>query len=76
MSETSHGEKMNCWEETRVHVCVYVSCVFSQSERTYSSLTPQVETVIIEVSTVQALRGRRVMGRTSHGLETSHGEKR
>ena len=30
----------------------------SQPERTYWSLTPQLETIIIEVSTVQALRSR------------------
>ena len=35
-----------------------VLAFLSQSERTYRGLTPQLETVITEVSTVQALRSR------------------
>ena len=40
-------------------MCLFnVLAFLSKPERTYGSLTPQLEKVIIEVSTVQALRSR------------------
>ena len=57
---------------TKVHV--YVQC--SKPERTYGHFTPQLETVIIEVSiyTVQALRSRAYphrLHRAKHLLSTN-----
>ena len=51
----------NEWMNEKPQKCMYmlnVLAFLSKPERTYWSLTPQLETVIIEVSTVQALRWR------------------
>ena len=40
---------------TKVHVYVQCLSLFSKLERTSSSLTPQLDTVIIEVSSVKGL---------------------
>ena len=52
-----HSKEIN--EKPKKCMCMSNILAFkSKPERTYCSLTPQLDTVIIEVSTVQALRAR------------------
>ena len=73
--EKSRNEWMN--EKPQKCTCMSnIFCILSQSERTYWSLIPQLETVIIKVSTVQALRLRpnsRRLHRTKH-LNWTYGD--
>lgn len=46
------------WKATKVHVHTHHYSILFQHESAYWSLKPQLETVIIEVSTVQTLRLR------------------
>ena len=53
------NEWMNEWMNEKPQKCVSnVLAFLSKPERTFCSLTPQLETVIIEIPTVQALRSR------------------